>query len=124
MDTKAHEWIGGAADLRRSSFAEFHSCPFMVEINLSHQPLPPRLASGLRAAYQTIMKRCISPMILTCMIVCGSDALGDVDKPVSRKKRGAEQSEASRVGHKIERTFSSVGGHLQKFFTGRDTISR
>ena len=86
--------------------------------------LPPRLASGSRWTYQTIMKRCIFSIVLTCMIAGGSDARGDVDKPVSRKKRGTEHSDASRVGNKIEHAFRSVGGHLQKFFTGRDTITR
>ncbi len=100
------------------------SCVFVVEINLTHHSLPQWLASGLRGTYQTNMKRCIFPMILTCMIAGGSDARGDVDKPVTRKKRGAEHTEASRVGNKIEHAFRNVGGHLQKFFTGRDTITR
>ncbi len=86
--------------------------------------LPQRLASGWRGTYQTFMKRCIISIVVLCMIATGSDAFGDVDKPSSRKKRGTVHSDARRIGHKIEHAFRSVGGHLQKFFTGRDTITR
>ena len=30
---------------------------------------------------------------------------------------------AKELGHDTERAFLEVGGHLQKFFTGRDTIT-
>ena len=86
--------------------------------------LPPRLASGGRGAYQTRMMRRFFPIVLACMIVTGGDVFGDVDKPASRKKRGSAHTDADDIGHKIGHAFKSVGGHLQKFFTGRDTISR
>jgi hypothetical protein len=34
------------------------------------------------------------------------------------------RSGAEDVGRKTEKTFRHVGGHLEKFFTGHDTISR
>ncbi len=34
------------------------------------------------------------------------------------------RSGAENVGRKTEKTFRRVGGHLEKFFTGHDTISR
>jgi hypothetical protein len=34
------------------------------------------------------------------------------------------RSGAKELGHDTERAFRKVGGHLQKFFTGRDTITR
>ena len=37
----------------------------------------------------------------------------------SKVRSGAED-----VGRKTEKTFRHVGGHLEKFFTGHDTISR
>lgn len=83
-----------------------------------------RLASKCRVTYQTFMKRCVFSIVVLCMITTGSDAFGDVHKPALRKKRATVHSDARRIGHKIEHAFRSVGGHLQKFFTGRDTISR
>jgi hypothetical protein len=85
---------------------------------------PPRLASAWRGDYQTFMKRPVISIILVCLIASGSHAFGDVHKPVPRKKRGTVHSDARRFGRKIEHAFRSVGGHLQKFFTGRDTVSR
>ena len=37
----------------------------------------------------------------------------------SKARSGAED-----VGRKTEKAFRHVGGHLEKFFTGHDTISR
>lgn len=38
-------------------------------------------------------------------------------------KRERVKSEAKYFGHRTERAFRRVGGKLEKFFTGRDTIS-
>lgn len=83
-----------------------------------------RLASGWRDIYQAAMKRCVFLMVLLCMVSTGSDALGGVPRPASKAKRETVHSDARRIGRKIEHAFLSVGGHLQKFFTGRDTISQ
>jgi len=83
-----------------------------------------RLASEHRGIYRIFMKRCVFAIVLVCMIATGGDAFADVDKPATEKKRGTAHSGARRFGHKIEHAFRSVGGHLQKFFTGRDTITR
>ncbi len=39
-----------------------------------------------------------------------------------KKHRGSKKDQ--NVGHKIGKPFRHVGGKLQKFFTGHDTISR
>jgi hypothetical protein len=40
-------------------------------------------------------------------------------RTAARARAGVED-----LGHKTERAFRKVGGHLQKFFTGRDTITQ
>ncbi|MCX6980149.1 MAG: hypothetical protein NTV08_05270 [Verrucomicrobia bacterium] len=40
------------------------------------------------------------------------------------KKSASVRSGAENVGRKTEKTFRHVGGKLEKFFTGHDTISR
>ena len=75
-------------------------------------------------AYQKLMKRCVFFLVLICMISCAGEVRGEAAKRDSKRKRAAVHSDASRFGHKIERAFRSFGGHLQKFFTGHDTISR
>ena len=42
----------------------------------------------------------------------------------SAKKSTSVRSGAENVGRKTEKTFRHVGGTLEKFFTGHDTISR
>ncbi|MEO6741537.1 MAG: hypothetical protein ABIP20_14920 [Chthoniobacteraceae bacterium] len=46
--------------------------------------------------------------------------------PPNRAARGSSRarSGAEDVGRKTEHAFRHVGGHLEKFFTGHDTISR
>lgn len=41
-------------------------------------------------------------------------------------KHGASdvRSGAKNLGRKTEKSFRHVGGHLERFFTGRETISR
>ena len=51
------------------------------------------------------------------------------DKHKTPPKRSAHGSSKARsgaenVGRKTEHAFRHVGGHLEKFFTGHDTISR
>jgi hypothetical protein len=70
------------------------------------------------------MIRLASASILICMIFVGSDVRGDDETRPSKKKSSRAHSEAKGVGNKITHAFKSVGGHLQKFFTGHDTISR
>ena len=70
------------------------------------------------------MRRSIFSSALVCMILIGSDARGDEEKRPPKKKVGKVHSEAEGFGNKIAHAFKSVGGHLQKFFTGHDTISR
>lgn len=70
------------------------------------------------------MQRHVFPIVLLCLILAGNDAFGAVGRPVSRRRRAGVHSDARRIGHKIEHAFRSVGGHLQKFFTGRDTVTR
>ena len=70
------------------------------------------------------MLRAIFSSALICVILIGSDARGDEENRPSKKKAGKVHSEAKGFGAKIEHAFKSVGGHLQKFFTGHDTISR
>ncbi len=59
-----------------------------------------------------------------CLILFGADARGEDVKPQSRSKSAHVHSGVKSFGHKVKHAFMSVGGHLQKFFTGRDTISR
>ena len=71
------------------------------------------------------MKRFLCSFVLICIFACGGDAHGAAPKRDSKKKKPRSAStEARAFGHKVERAFLNVGGHLQKFFTGRDTISR
>ena len=42
----------------------------------------------------------------------------------SVKKSTSVRSGAQNVGRKTEKTFRHVGGKLENFFTGHDTISR
>lgn len=46
--------------------------------------------------------------------------------PPKRPAHGSSKarSGAENVGRKTEHAFRHVGGHLEKFFTGHDTISR
>lgn len=40
------------------------------------------------------------------------------------KKRHRSPGKVQNIGHKVAKPFRHVGGKLQKFFTGHDTISR
>ena len=46
------------------------------------------------------------------------------DSHKEAEKRDSLHSEAKRVRHKTDHAFRNVGGHLEKFFTGHDTISK
>ena len=70
------------------------------------------------------MLRFIFSSALICVILIGSDARGDEERRPSKKKVSKVHSEARGFANSIEHAFKSVGGHLQKFFTGHDTISR
>ena len=54
-------------------------------------------------------------------------ACGDSHREAGRRdshRAHRVHSGARSVGRKTSDTFHRVGGHLQKFFTGRDTLSR
>jgi hypothetical protein len=70
------------------------------------------------------MKHCAFLMILVCFAAASSELRAETEKRRLEKRRAREHSGARNFAHKVEHAFLSVGGHLQKFFTGRDTISR
>lgn len=70
------------------------------------------------------MKRSFFSIVIACMMACGGELRGEAMKGDVRRNRASVHSDARRFGHKIEHAFRKVGGHLQRFFTGRDTISR
>ena len=61
--------------------------------------------------------------ILSLALAASLAACGDSHK--APPKRSAKSSSGVQdIGRKTEKTFRGVGGHLEKFFTGHDTISR
>lgn len=70
------------------------------------------------------MKHCALLMILVCLLAAGSEVRAETEKRRAEKRRARAHSGARDFAHKVEHAFLSMGGHLQKFFTGRDTISR
>jgi len=54
-------------------------------------------------------------------------ACGDSHRETARRdshRSARVRSGAKDLGHKTEHAFRKVGGHLEKFFTGHDTITR
>jgi hypothetical protein len=88
------------------------------------EAVPARLASECRGTYQTFMKRSLFSIILVCILTIGGTASGATEKRRPEKKKAGVHSGPRDFGRKVENAFRSVGGHLQKFFTGRDTITR
>jgi hypothetical protein len=51
-------------------------------------------------------------------------ACGESYRDAGHRDSRRVRSGARNFGRKTSDTFHRVGGHLQKFFTGRDTLSR
>ena len=72
------------------------------------------------------MKRHGLLILMVGMVFAGGDALAATGKTEAQRpqRAGSAHAEVRTFGHKVSVTFKKIGGHLQKFFTGRDTISR
>jgi len=70
-----------------------------------------------------MLTRCILLLLLSASLVIGDESHGTPAK-LPPHRTAKVHSGAQDFGRQIEKTFRSVGGHLQKFFTGHDTISR
>jgi hypothetical protein len=66
------------------------------------------------------MMRCILVFAVAGLFT----ACGDSHHEAGRKDSHHRHSGGRSFGQKTSRTFHRVGGHLQKFFTGKDTLSR
>ncbi len=66
--------------------------------------------------------RIFSVVLLASFAACDTPHKTPPKKPA--KKSASVRSGAENVGRKTEKTFRHVGGKLEKFFTGHDTISR
>ena len=69
------------------------------------------------------MTRCFLSIIIAGLLSACGDSHNEAESRDSHRSRSVK-SVAKDVGHKTGHTFRKVGGHLQKFFTGRDTITR
>jgi len=83
-----------------------------------------RLARNERCSYAPEM-----PSRRFIFITCAASlaACEDAQKQAPKRPAGGAakaRTSVARVGRKTERAFLHVGGHLEKFFTGHDTISR
>ena len=80
------------------------------------------LARRARCGYAASMHtRHIFSLILAVSLA----ACGDSHKPPPKRTAKSNGSSGIQdVGRKTEKTFRGVGGSLEKFFTGHDTISR
>ena len=67
--------------------------------------------------------RCFVSVILAGMLSACGDSYREAGRRDSHRTDRV-RSGAHAVGYKTKRTFRKIGGHLQKFFTGHDTITR
>ena len=65
-----------------------------------------------------MIRRLLIPLVAASLAAC-SDSRNEPQRTAAKVRSGAKD-----VGRKTEKTFRHVGGHLEKFFTGHDTISR
>ena len=65
-------------------------------------------------------------ILMVGMVFACGDAHAAAGKTEAHRpqRAGSAPAEVRTFGHKVSHTFKKIGGHLQKFFTGRDTISR
>jgi hypothetical protein len=69
------------------------------------------------------MMRCLVLITFAGMLAGCGDSHGEAQRRDSGRSHRA-RSGVRNFGRKTSDTFHRVGGHLQKFFTGRDTLSR
>lgn len=85
---------------------------------------PERLARIVARSYAGSMLMCRLLFILLPVLLTACD---DRHRPPPKRTAHGSakvRSGAKNVGHKTEHAFRHVGGKLQKFFTGHNTISR
>ena len=84
----------------------------------------PRLARRAGSGYPERMTalRIVSILLAASFIACDTPHKTPPKKPA--KQSASVRSGAENVGRKTEKAFRHVGGKLENFFTGHDTISR
>jgi hypothetical protein len=69
------------------------------------------------------MRIVIAIAITALLAGCGDSHDEAYERDHHESKKARVKREAKHVGHRTERAFRKVGGKLQKFFRGHDTIS-
>ena len=85
---------------------------------------PVRLARRAGRGYAAgMMSRFFLLLFVSASLVASDDShRAPAKRPVSSSAK--IRSGMRDVWRKTEKAFRSVGGHIEKFFTGRDTVSR
>ena len=86
-------------------------------------PCTRRLHPQSCAAYHTLMTRRIFSIIAAGMLAACGDSHDEAQRRDSHRS-GSVKSGAQDFGQKTGHAFRKVGGHLEKFFTGHDTITK
>ena len=69
-----------------------------------------------------ILRHSLAIALAASLAACGDSGRKSAKRDSHRPAQA--RSGAKDFGHKTEHAFRHVGGHLEKFFTGHDTISR
>ena len=86
--------------------------------------IPARLAARGGCGYASgMLTRRLLFLVLPVVLVACDDSHQPAPKRAARTSAKV-RSGAEDIGRKTEKTFLGIGGSLEKFFTGHDTISR
>jgi hypothetical protein len=69
------------------------------------------------------MLRLIFLIVAAASFVACGESHRDAERRDARRSVKVH-AKAKEIGHETSGVFHRIGGHLQKFFTGRDTLSR
>ena len=83
-----------------------------------------QLARRTACGYATGMTAVRIFLLVAAVSFTACDTPRKTPQKKSAKKSTSVRSGAEDLGRKTEKTFRHVGGTLEKFFTGHDTISR